>query len=376
MTSHIETRIVSGIRPADRTPRQIRREFRAHFVRGASLALVGEASDDPGRLSSKRYLPKHKIDLFDVSFYLTDPRYDDDIGFLVAYVVIPDRRGRIRRVHPRIFYKDLSLMWRVATHLVRDDSENWIGKGDVKWERRPDGEYLCSAEETSNLPFEIQGALDGIRGASHPLRDDAAVPLILRRARGDRIRPYADFTNPRRRAAERHRINGGRRVAWFKRRADPSSLCFARGFEPDFRRGVLEVTTSASELYGGSVKKFRILSANREIQYQFAATPWHVWLNPLQALTVEISTYGTRTVDVLADEDLFVPGYEYHYFDEHADPPALHSQIPAGFAGAESKIDPHRADASAWIENLPVIARFRREVLEKGATRRHRASAR
>jgi hypothetical protein len=70
-----------------------------------------------------------------------------------------------------------------------------------------------------------------------------------------------------------------------------------------------------------------------------------------------------RTIDVMADEELFVPGYEYHYLDEWEDPPAWVSQIPRGFAGEANPDYPERADASPWIEAMPVIRRFRKEVL-------------
>jgi hypothetical protein len=69
-----------------------------------------------------------------------------------------------------------------------------------------------------------------------------------------------------------------------------------------------------------------------------------------------------RTVDANAPEDLCVPGYEYHFIDESEDPPVLHSQIPEGFAGAVSEVDPARADASPWIEEMPVIREFRKKL--------------
>ena len=54
------------------------------------------------------------------------------------------------------------------------------------------------------------------------------------------------------------------------------------------------------------------------------AGPRHAWIIPPQATTTELSTYGVRTVDVEADEDVFVPGFEYHFMDgDH-----LHTQIP------------------------------------------------
>ena len=156
-------------------------------------------------------------------------------------------------------------------------------------------------------------------------------------------------------------------MAWFASRNDPGSLRFAAGFEPDFARGVLEVTRSHSRFYGGAIRKFRILSRNRQIQYQFVAAPRHVWIIPPQALTTAIISYGVRSIDVHAAEELCVPGYEYCYVDKSTQPPALHSQIPDGFAGAPSDLDPARLDASAWIERLPVIREFRRQVLRRSA---------
>jgi hypothetical protein len=350
------------------TPRAVAAELRALIDAGAELRPAGEAADDPSVLLQRRYLPTHRIELFDATYYVTDPRQDDDLGFVVGYVALRPRRTDgsrhpPRAIWPRIFYKDLSLMWRVATHFVRTDDENWIGKGDIKWLEIDGEECSFSAEETANLPLEVQAAFDAVRGEHHPKRDDDAVPLVLRHAPAGRIEPYADFTRPRRAAMEEHRIHGNRPIARFTRKGDPTSLRFVAGYEPDFVRGVVATSRSRSQLYGGALKKYRILSHNRAIQYQFAVGPRHAWINPPQALTTELSTYGVRTVDVVAPEDLFVPGYQYHFVDDHEDPPCLHSQIPDGYAGAPSAVDPHRADASAWIEALPVMRAFRRKVL-------------
>ena len=189
----------------------------------------------------------------------------------------------------------------------------------------------------------------------------------LRQAPSGRVTPYADFTTPRRRAAERGRFHGGRPVARFLRAGDPASLRFARGFEPDFTGGVLERDDSKSRFFGGALSKYRILSTNRRVQYQFVASPTHVWINPPQTLTHELSSYGVRVVDVACHEDLCVPAFEYHEVDPEAaeGEPAVHSQIPPGFAGAPHPDDPSRADASAWIEALPVVREFRRRVLRR-----------
>jgi hypothetical protein len=354
---------VTGVRPEELAPREVAAELRALLAAGARLRPAGLARKDPRRLLGPRYLPRHAVRLFDATYYLTGYRRDADINFLVAYVALRERAGRVRAVYPRIVYKDPSLVWRVATHVIRTADENWIGKGEVRRERRDGWEVLSSVEETTNLPYEIQAALDEVSRRERLVRDDDAVPLVLRAGPTDRIRPYADFTRPRERAAAKGRVNGGRPVAFFARRGDPASLRFAPGYGPDFARGVLEVAHSGSRLYGGAVRKFRILSRNRQVQYQFLAAPRHVWVNPPQTLTREITTYGVRPLDVPADEDVFVPGYEYHYLDDTSDPPALYSQIPDGYAGAPSEVSPMRADASAWIEALPVTRAFRREVL-------------
>jgi hypothetical protein len=291
--------------------------------------------------------------LFDATYLLSDYLYDEALGFLVAFVILGERD--VRRVHPRIFYKDSSLVWRVASHFVHDHEEYWIGKGDVRCELLHDGEYLCSSEETTNLPYEIQGALDDVSRARKRRRDDDAVALVLRQGPSGRIAPYADFLAPRRRAAALWRVNRGRPVARFRRRGDPRSLRFAPGFEPDLDAGVLEEARTESRFFGGAMRKVRVLSRNRSIQYMFYASPTHVWIGPPQTLTTALSTYGVRVDDVPVDEDLCIPAYEYHEDG--------HSQIPAGFAGEPHPDDPHRADASAWLEELEPVREFRRKVL-------------
>ena len=350
---------MSRVRPAAENPAQVEREFRGLLAAGVPLRACGSARRSPGRLLSWGYTPKHAVRLFGATFYLTHLRLGDELRFFVGYVLLSGE------LHPRIFYKDSSLVWRSPSHYIRSARENWIGKGDLKLVREDGAWVEYGAEETTNLPFEIQPAFDLLsRRGPRPRRDLRAIGRILRRAPDGRFEPYRDFSAPRARAAAdpRNRIHRGEPIAWFGRRGDPASLRFARGYEPDFGGGLLEVTRSASRLYGGRVGKYRILSKNRRIQYQFVAGPRHVWIIPPQALTTEISSYGVRTIDVEADDDLFVPGYEYHFVDESVSPPRLHSQIPEGFAGAASTVDPSRADASAWLERLPVIREFRRRL--------------
>jgi hypothetical protein len=364
----LQTRIAPDAIPAACPPRQIAREFRELVASGVPIRPAGSARSDPRALLSQGYTPKHRFELFDISFYLTNQREDANFRFFVAYVLMPKARHRPSRetgLFPRIFYKDQSLVWRSPTHYIRTENENWIGKGALKVGLENGVEMEFSAEETTNLPLEIQAAIDEIcRRGPRVRRDHRAVDRILRRAPEGRFEPYGDFSAPRRRAMTdpRNRINGGREIATFRRPGDPTSLRFVRGYEPDFARGIVDTSRLKSRMYGGAVTKYRIVSSNRKIQFQFVAAPRQVWIIPPQALTTELSSYGVRTVDVEAAEDLCVPGYEYHFIDESEDPPRLYSQIPEGYAGAASELDASRADASAWIEQLPVIREFRRAI--------------
>jgi hypothetical protein len=290
--------------------------------------------------------------------------------FFVAYV---DLAGRTetrpsRAIHARLFYKDVSLVWRSASHFAQSESENWVGKGDLKT-YIVDGEETESTDEaTSDLPLEIQGTLEALSRLPRKLPYDSdAIHRVLRRGSDDRIEPYRDFSGPRQRAAAdpRNLVNGGRQIARFTRKNDPTSLRFMRGYEPDFARGPLDVSESTSKLYGGKIRRFRLVSKNEKVQYLFIAGPRQVWVGSCQATTTQIMSYGVRTLDAPVDEDLLLPGYEYHFMEEIDGEPSLHSQIPPGFAGPASEFDDFRADTSPWLEKMPVIREFRRKVLPK-----------
>jgi hypothetical protein len=312
------------------------------------------------------YAPRFKLELFATRYYLSGVRQNPDLRFFVAYVLPPGMRRPT--LHARIFYKDVSLIWRSASHVVRSEHENWVGKGDVTVSRDGGYETITSAEETTDLPLELQAAFDTLsRVQDRVPTDRLAVERVLRNGPDDRIRPYHDFSEPRRRAASnpRNLVHGGKRIAWFTRKGDPATLRFAKGYAPDFIHGVIECTPSESKMYHGLLQRYRIVSANRRVQYLFFAGPRHVWIIPPQATTTEIMSFGVRTIGVSLDDDLCVPGYEYHYLDDSIDPPELVSQIPPGYVGPPSDVDPARADASAWLDALPVIQDFRRVVLKR-----------
>ena len=360
----IETRIVPRVEPAALSPRKVRRELEKLFEDGARLKAAGEAADDPESIWA--YPPRYRLRLFDTTFYLSDVLQNPAIRFFVGYVV--QKRKRTTYVHPRLFYKDISLIWRVASHMIATDDDFWIGKGALA-SREVDGyEESFSQEQTTDLPFEVQDAFEALNRRTKNVKEDQeALYLFLRNAPPSRVAPYRDFDAPRERAQAnpKNLIHRGRSIARFRRKNDPTSLTITKGYEPDFRRGVIEEGHSKSVTYGGDLRRFRILSTNRRIQWFFFAGAKHVWLAPPQALTTELSSYGVRTVDVVADDDIFLPGFEYHFFG--GDDPSQHfTQIPEGWAGAQSEHDDSRADASPWLDELPIVREFRKKVLKKG----------
>jgi hypothetical protein len=363
----IPTQIIPSVECASSTPAQVAREFHSLLESGARFHAAGRARRNPRQILQAGYSPKHRLDLFGTRIYLSNVRQNPELRFYVAYV-IPPRGPRAKAdIHARIFYKDLSLVWRAASHMSYDyDGSLWIGKGDVRHYVKDGYDLIESIESTTDLPFEIQDALEGRLKALRRVPPDGRVlELVLRRSPANRIAPYDDFTRPRRQAAAnpRNRINGGKSVARFRREGDPTSLEFVRGFEPDFAHGIIEVTHAKSRLYGGHLRRFRILSCNKRIQYVFIAGPQQVWIIPPQATTSQLSSYAVRTIDVIADADLFVSGWDYHYLDTDRDPPELYTQIPEGFAGRPCPDDENKADASPWLDRTPIVREFRRRVL-------------
>ena len=355
----LERRIVQSIAPAPLEPRAVLREFRELSDDGRRVVCVGAAWRNPRRLLALGYVPRYKLELFGVTWYVCDVRQNEDVRFYVAYVL---HQGQL---YARLLYKDGSLLWRCASHFAKSPTENWIGKGDLK-EVEEDGEIVTyTAEHTTDLPLEMQMAVESLMSrAARVVTDTAALALVVRRSPDSRLCAYRDFIAPRRRAAAnpRNLVNGGKSIARFGKANVPESLRFASGYEPDFRSGFIDVTHSHSRLYEGEVARYRILSTNGRMQYLFFAAPRLAWLGYPQPLTTELSSYGVRTVDVTVPDDLVVPAMEYHY-REFDDPPVWMSQIPPGFAGAISPNDDYRADASAWLDRLPVIVEFRRWLL-------------
>ena len=374
MKPPIERRVVPSVALDDLSPRQVPRRFRALLDEGAELCVVGDAKRDPERLLRDGYVPRHTFELFGTRFFVTHPLQNPSVRFAVAYVVPqPSRGGRVR-AYARIFYKDVALHWRVGSHRTGAGDTLWVGKGALQTVGTGASAQQWTNESTTDLPIELEQALETVnRSVKRVQTDTVALELVLRRGSDEHIAPFRDFLAPRERAARdrRNLVYGGKRIARFTRKNDPTSLRFVRGFEPDLDDGVFETSALSSAIYGGEVKRFRVLSTNRKIQYLFYAAMGglrQVWIIPPQATTTELSSFGARTVDVAIDEDLCIPGYEFHHFDPEVDPSEHFTQIPEGLAGAASEGDPSRADASAWLDKMPIVAAFRRKVLGERGT--------
>lgn len=225
--------LLGAIAPAALDEAVVGREFAALLAGGIPLTVAGRARSDPLRLLSWGYRPRYRCDLFGTRFYLAALRQNPDIRFFVAYVLPPAAvpRGRTR-LHARLFYKDVSLIWRSASHVIAGTTGGWIGKGDVVEVEEPEGTMLYSDEASTDLPLEMQAALEALARRRPIVPTDHLAPVrVLRNAPPSRVCAYADFTTPLRRAAAdaKQRINGGRPIAWFRRGGDPESLVIARG---------------------------------------------------------------------------------------------------------------------------------------------------
>ncbi len=331
------------------------------FNAGAKIVVAGRAKHRRQNYLPQRYPPLFHLSLHNVEIYLAGLREFEGFTFFVAYVVPAKGHRRGVRIYPRIFYKDVSLIWRSATHYIRTDDEHWVGKGAIKPVLEDGVEVWYSAEETSDLPLEMQPALDAAsRRSPRSLADAEALGLVLRNAPSDRVEPYRDFLAPREAAAHKADwlVNAGHPIAWFEDGRKPESLKFADGFEPDFRTGYIDASLSKSAFYGGDVIKARFLSTNRQVHYLFVKTPGVSWLIPPQSVLEELTTFAVRPVDAEVDERLCLPGFEYHFLDETTDPPSWHTQIPAGFAGSPHPVDDDRASTKPWNDRLPVLSAF------------------
>lgn len=352
-----------NVEPSERSTEQVSRQFRQMIKGGAKLVVDGQAKSQPLGLLGRGYTPKYAVDLFGTRYFLCNRRNTDGLKVLPAYVMPPRASDTgAAKIYARVFYKDSSLVWRSASHYVNTDDEHWIGKGAVRWLDKRGERGWYSAEETTNLPFEIQEALDTVSQRGPRRQTDRQVlSLILRNAPSNRVSPYRDFQAPRDRAMAiaSQQINSNKSIAWFEDENDPASLKFVSGYEPDFKT-VIDVSTSRSTMYGSPIHKYRIASSNRRVQYLFVHGPKHVWIVNPQALSTEISSYGLRTVDAVVDEDLVIPGYE---FVDNEGSGEVDDQIPPGFAGDVCPVDPDRADASPWNEAMPVIQAFRRAIV-------------
>ena len=129
MASRGTHEVVKSVACDDRTPAQVGRAFRALLEQGMTIRVAGAAKRRPKQLLTRGYTPRHAFTLFGTRFYVSVVRQNPELRFCVAYVVPPSRPGRPPIAHARIFYKDLSLVWRAASHVAYDrDGSIWIGR--------------------------------------------------------------------------------------------------------------------------------------------------------------------------------------------------------------------------------------------------------
>ena len=185
MQAVIPRQVVPSPACAELGQKQVDREFRRLVDGGLPIRPAGTARRNPRRLLSLGYCPKHRIELFDTTYYLTNALQNYFLRFFVAYLV----QGPARAAHPRIFYKDASLVWRAASHVGGRGGELWVGKGDVSVRDEDGDELISSREETTDLPLEIQPALETLNRIKRRVPTDfASLDLILRRGHDRRIK--------------------------------------------------------------------------------------------------------------------------------------------------------------------------------------------
>ena len=260
--SPIETAILPGVQPDPRDPRALATEFRAALADGVRLRPSGEAKQDPtpaansplrGALSHR---PLPGSNLSDRVPLRRQPEFHGRVRRTVG-VLRSRRRVRTTRGSST---KDSSLVWRVATHFVRSEDDNWIGKGDTKWElirrrrvlvqRGGDREPAfsrCRKRSTS-----LAGAARSHGGITTRSRSSCSAATEIA------SNPFAEFVTPRRRAAERYRIHGGKPIARFHSQGRSQHAALREGLRTGLpTRGWWTQSSSHSKLYGGPVTKFR-----------------------------------------------------------------------------------------------------------------------
>src|SRR3569832_286665 len=156
----LATAIIPSVEASPLDAKQVRAAFHALLAAGAKLQPAGLARLTPGPLLRGRYAPTSLIELFDTRFFLSDYFQTPQLRFFVAEVVQAGPDGRVRSIYPRIIYKDGSLVWRCASHMVSSDDDFWFGKGDVRTRIEGDEEHWESVESTTDVPFEMQPALE------------------------------------------------------------------------------------------------------------------------------------------------------------------------------------------------------------------------
>ena len=85
----IPREILASVHRAALAPRRVEKEFNGLVSSGVKIRVAGTARQDLSQLYAAGLRPKHKIELFDTVFYLTNARQIPELRFYVCYVVQP-----------------------------------------------------------------------------------------------------------------------------------------------------------------------------------------------------------------------------------------------------------------------------------------------
>jgi len=275
--------------------------------------------------------PKYKIVLNGITYYLSEPYIssENERPYFTAFIYRVNPETGKEEIFARTIYKSNSQnVWRVASH---KGPGGWIGKG--------------LGEETTNAPLEIQSLLEKIYLAKGELKVQKGFYEVL--IEEGYLAPE-DFSQTI--VFHGKELNGGISIGNFTDKGNPASFKFLAGYEPDLENGIVETFESKNPIYG-TVKLYRILSTNRQIQFIFNVdSEDRVWVGAVQPMGSRLTRFGVRADRVNVDENLLMPANEYY------------RQIPEQFRG-EHKVDSYY-DASAFLNQIPAIIEFRANVLE------------
>ena len=273
-------------------------------------------SIDPELL--RAFAPKHEIVWNGRVFYLSTP-YIASLGAspaVVVYVSVRDRHTGRPTMAAWLVQKELARnVWQIIWRVVQEGIE-----------RRP----------ATDAPLELAAAFEAL------YQQENRRVIIARNGYAGLLIDQAAWLEPMSAIS----------IDTFTRRGDPRSFVFRTGYEPDLVSGVRERFVSSSPRLHRHVRSFRVLSANREVQYLMHVAGIdgqpRAWIGAVQSTTFTMTPAGLRSVAVAVEADFTLPASAYYRL------------IPAGYRGAQVEEGAPYFDASSFTNALPDMAGVRR----------------